>query len=996
MSTQQKLYEAYLRSRVSATKCVLEQVILHAHRLDEAVLGSHYKASLFFGPDDIKFLQQFPRKYWINALDQRYNSEKTGFNSLYNYLSDIQKLRDEDPDLRDKFKEYYQKELAHFNSDPVYSQMHQSLRSTLAHDHARVAANRDAYTKINPETHPAPDKEEIFEFQKGRGTERIKANPYINELVRKLEGSFDNEDGYDLTNPEKVVTKRYNEKTGKITYGQFLKTDGFRLPTYETIRRTVQNYLKFIGQGIIKLDSAETQGAVDLADKDKDRNPEGLMDNMTRDIIVKDLQRKYKLSAAEAEQEFDELVKAGKITGPKGQSLNDKGMHDLVLAHKEVTIKKIDKNGNEILEKVMNPVLGSGHFVRRMNKDESDAVDAVLSHQEDPQNNPPPTPQQQATFDKIKDKVRGKHYDVESELFDPTGSRTKGSGKLRPIHIDSSDEGSMSRQGDAHGLAGGMNPNHDTDAKKFLTKHGAYKKVYEDKVNKLFKLYKLDTKGDFLLDDNGQRVPNPEADTDGSQLKREILANINRQLAFGGTRKGSTQVYAGTLPERMVLRSAKKPLVNLVFKRILDRLGVPGIEGHDATGRSLRREQSAAEITDLLQQNVAGRGSRKTRRNLPAAAEVSEIEDIRKYSASVSCDPSKDFRRLTSSRCGFAYSLDSLLKRASETASGVVAASNAISTSTDMSHKDMAAELQSIQEMFEEALAYLQFSFFEVIKCKSYLDPSKDVDHSTVQKVMDKVSKGDFSGFPDEKDAKAYYDQHFAGKHFNTQDFGKYIKSFLHDDVVMADDLQAQIKAKEEADAFLATVGEQYLSASAESDEDDLSKSLIGHINAKIKENVAEAQKLMDKIGGFEPSATAATPQAAPSDIVSTTPTAPVGLGVMQELKQQLDSNPLNYEMIAKNIVEKIGKKYPDETPSEIQSQIDNTKKMIEAENKKVDVIMNTKSYSTIANLNMKLLDKNKLEQLYNSLQKYFNDNPSFIILKPMIQKLETEINTRA
>lgn len=721
MENNTNLYEAYLRSRISTSECLLEQVILHAHRLDEAVLGSHYKASLFFGPDDVKFLQQFPRKYWIDALNQRYNSEVPGFNSLYNYLSSLQEKRD--PAFKERFSDYHQQELEHFNTNPVYSNLQPSVKAHLAHDHARTAAKHYAYNSVKPEDFPAPDKPEIFEFRKGKGVERIKANPYINDLVKKLEGTYGKEDGYDLMHPEKVITKRYNEKTGKTIYGSFLKTDGFRLPTKETIRRTIQNYLKFISQGIIKLNSEDLEDAVDLPDKDKQRNPEGLRDNMTRDILIKDLQRRYpnlpkKDAEKRAEEDFNELVRTGKIQGPKGQAVDAEGIHDLIIPHKETTVIEVDKNGNEITKKVMNPVVGGGHFYRRISSAEADAVDAVMAHQANPQASPPPSQEQQKIFDSIKDKLRGSHYDVHSELMDPTGKSIPGSGKVRAIHIDSTHEGSLSRQGDSHGLAGGMNPNHDTDAKKFLGRHKENQDNYEKKINTLFRLYKMDKNGNYILDADGKKIPNPDdiADKDGSKLKDEIRANINRQLAFGGTKKGETAIYKGTLPERMVLRSAKKQLVNLVFKRILERLGVDGMELHDATGRYLRKEQSAAEINDLLQQNIAGRGSRKTRKDTATDVELSEIEDIQKYAASVTCPPEQDFRRLTSSRCGFAYSLESLLTRAQATTAQVVATANSLNNSADMSHKDMASELQSIQQMFEEALAYLHFSFFELIK----------------------------------------------------------------------------------------------------------------------------------------------------------------------------------------------------------------------------------------------------------------------------------------
>lgn len=93
MSNQELLLEKFYSYR-KGHKTIMEQVWAHADRLDEAVLGSIHKASLFMGPDDIAFLQQFPRRYWIQALDQRYNNTKDGFQSLFNYLKDLQVKRD--------------------------------------------------------------------------------------------------------------------------------------------------------------------------------------------------------------------------------------------------------------------------------------------------------------------------------------------------------------------------------------------------------------------------------------------------------------------------------------------------------------------------------------------------------------------------------------------------------------------------------------------------------------------------------------------------------------------------------------------------------------------------------------------------------------------------------------------------------------------------------------------------------------------------------------
>ena len=998
MSNNKKLYETFLRHKVKSSRCVLEQVVSWADRLDEATVGSLYKGSVFFGPDDIKFLQQFPRRHWVQALKQRYNSDEPNFNSLFNYLVNLQKERDKV--VKEKFPEYYQREMKHFMENPYYQQMDKNLLRNLAVDHARVGANRDAYLIVPTDKYPAPDGPQDFVFKSGRTKETYRANPHINDLVKKLEGTFDNEDGFDLFNPTKTVKTEIDDETGKAKTVTLMHTDGFRFPSERSFNTFIQDYLKYVGHGIIKIDDEDLQDTKLLADKQENRNPNGSMDTLTKELALKDLQKRYGYTKQQALEHFKELVRNGDIKGLNGSSLDDNGIGELLIPHKEVTITKVI-DGRPTTETVLNPILGSGHFIRRLEKHEADAVERVLNRGEDGIVNP----EDLEIFERLKNKIRGNHYDPATETLDANNKPVAGSGRHRPIYVNSHDDGGMHRQGSDHMLAGGFSPNQETDGRKFLTKYGVYTKKYQDKINKLFRIYVTDKLGVIQTDEAGNPIPNPQADLDGSKLKADILKVINNRLALGTEVRKTSAVHRDTSPERLILRSAKNQIAQLVFKRIMERLGTPNIENHDAIGRKIRNSIIEDELNDLVQQNIAGRGTRRTRDKggVGEVYPIGEIKDIRDYAEYVAC--SKDHRKL-GQRCAFNYDLDKLIDRSKYLTDEIVGIVNNINKDYEMSAKNVHDEIQDMKDAFSEALSHLQESFFVLMMAQSQANTDKSIDQSTIDKIKQKVygsgdgSDGDFSGFPPDvkKSAKDYFMRYFSRKSVDDAHFSKYVQMFRHEDVQLSDELQIMYQAKEAAQAFLQDLTKTVLPTDPSKDEPDFNKILIGHISNKIKSNIDETSKLLNmpvpSVEPQAPEAQQAEPVAAEQPVETPAEAPVVGLTVMSQLKDKLDANPLNYDMIARQTVEELGKKYPEETPAQIQNLVNQTKEKIQNAIMKSQKIIRNNSYFEINQDLVNLLPKENLSSLYTNLQNYQNVK-KFGILEAPIKMIKAELERR-
>jgi hypothetical protein len=885
MSNQELLLEKFYSYR-KGHKTIMEQVWAHVDRLDEAVLGSIHKASLFMGPDDIAFLQQFPRRYWIQALDQRYNNTKDGFQSLFNYLKDLQVKRDSV--YKADFDKHLEDERRQFGSNPDYAGLSPKMREELARKHARVLAKRESFDKVTTDENLPVDKAQVFTFNmKGKKQESFKANPMLAPLVKKLEGTIDNEDGYDLSHPTVIEKKR----EGKAPILQN-KTDGFNFPNFDTISEVLPEYLKLHAHGIIKYDPEEIENSKTMSDKN-DSNPDGSTDNYTYKLALNDLIKKhkarlkrefpveYKGSAAKLEkdaktaatEELKQLISDGKIVTPRGEKLeldaSGKPIHpDLMLPHKEVTITRINSAGNEEEIKVMNPVVSSGHFYRRITKAESDLIDKVqdvggdltkLSEEE------------KNSYLNLTKYLRGQHFDIHT-------------GRVKPIYLNSHGEMDLkhSRQGSDHSRAGGFHSNNDSDLKIFLSKYGKNRETYNQKIKTLF-----------------------ENDPEGESLKDEIEKDIEMQL-----RLGSKKDTFDTIVERMVLRGAIKQLTKMAFIRILENLGVPHIEERNKTGSNVRLKFIKSLIDHLEQQDL-GRGSRRTRMSRRLIF-TGTIEDIRSYSDSVVCRPDK--RRLGSSRCGFRYDLDELLDIGREAIAIAAKAASAIDSGEELSADDLETELLHLKSAFEQGLMALELSFYEVAK---------------------------MSGLGE---------------------------------------MEAFAQAKKNVEIFLDELAKT---------PDMSTKAMLGSIQSKIESNVdsvvpPEARK--------EEEPTTQAP-AAPSPAV---PSAEISRDILDIMKTQLAANPRNHEAILKTTVEKMGKRFPDETPVQLKALADEAKSNIAKAVNNLNRIMSSNLYFSINPTELKMVEKEQLQALLDAMKKYVSDKPHLLAAyKRKMDDVESELKSR-
>ena len=354
----------------------------------------------------------------------------------------------------------------------------------------------------------------------------------------------------------------------------------------------------------------------------------------------------------------------------------------------------------------------------------------------------------------------------------------------------------------------------------------------------------------------------------------------------------------------MVLRGAVDQLTKIAFLKVLENLGIDGIELRTDAGTKVRRKLIKS-IIDHLEQQDLGRGSRRTRVSRRIFF-TGTIDDIKKYSDSVVCRPDK--RRLGSSRCGFRYDLDELLDIGREAIALAIKASDAIDKQDDLSAEDLETEILHLKAAFEQGLMALELSYFEVAK---------------------------MSG---------------------------------------ATDLDAFAQAKRQVEEFLNNLARTSLST----------KAMLGEIQNQVEKNV-------DTV--VPPDAKKEVPAEAPKTSV---PAAQLNLTAYADVKKQLDADPKNYDMIIKNAVEKMGKKYPEETPNELKYLRDQAQLKMSNANTAIDRMIASNSFFNINANDLKLADKPKLESLYAALKAYVEKNPTYAnVYNAKLSSIDAEIKQR-
>lgn len=247
MSDSQTLKEIYLCYATSLNMKLLPEAIEHG-------VG---KSPVLLGDKDIDFLEQFPRKYWSQAMKKRYDL-------FFNYLLNLQKLRDavykKNYDAMERkakkfFSQHKGKGLSDFAVDRHSRQQAQAMSKAAATQllPAGGAISADAFNKIAAGLPPEEIKrlknisnqinnfylkDDPYEFSDfATGNEKPKnyqAQSFLSDLAKELEGGYGEDKGYDLHNP-KII--RHDK--GEPVYS----TDGFQFPEFENLQKQLNQHL---------------------------------------------------------------------------------------------------------------------------------------------------------------------------------------------------------------------------------------------------------------------------------------------------------------------------------------------------------------------------------------------------------------------------------------------------------------------------------------------------------------------------------------------------------------------------------------------------------------------------------------------------------------------------------------------------------------------------------------------------------------------------------
>jgi len=276
MSNQSKLFEIFECNKKRGATFGL---------INEAIENVVPKFPTLMGKSNSIFLQeQFPEKYWPQALHLRYQK-------LFNYLSLLSLLRKLVYDgviQREKGQEeaYWNtprwqdwSKLAKDNKVMLQSDAKAKAIATKAFPAGVEVTPEEAKQKLEQFYRTLTDEE--YEFVKNV-LHRIKhfyldnrkepftnlkihnenprsymAKAYIADLAKELEGAYGSSEGYDLNNPRRIeVNVRGNEKEPRFV------TDTFVLPTLERLKAQIKKHKVSIAGNIVKPKDKDEEDAL--------------------------------------------------------------------------------------------------------------------------------------------------------------------------------------------------------------------------------------------------------------------------------------------------------------------------------------------------------------------------------------------------------------------------------------------------------------------------------------------------------------------------------------------------------------------------------------------------------------------------------------------------------------------------------------------------------------------------------------------------------------
>ena len=188
---------------------------------------------------DITFLEQFPPEYWVDALWIRYNTV------LYQALKNREKAREE-AGYNEFVKAKYHEILDNLSSVDLDIQIKKKRALMQA---LNLAEERYYHINVKNKVRSFRVRALNYEASSRNRIEKtiyVKANDYIEELVRSLEKTPMSKEGYDLTGVRSHEVENENTKSR-------YSSRGFQFPSRDTIRKSLRRWIEFVGADLHNL-----------------------------------------------------------------------------------------------------------------------------------------------------------------------------------------------------------------------------------------------------------------------------------------------------------------------------------------------------------------------------------------------------------------------------------------------------------------------------------------------------------------------------------------------------------------------------------------------------------------------------------------------------------------------------------------------------------------------------------------------------------------------
>lgn len=736
--------------------------------ISEVVFGNVFKGTVYLNQDDILFLRQFDPYYWKQALFMRYDKY------LFEYLKRLNNLR------QNEYSEVYKHALEHeksvLDTDPLYISAGNSALS-LAKLHAKDIAKQFVDKRYNYTTVPPEMDSSLQPFDlvtRGFDGYRFFAKPYIKPLVKRLEGTVGVHDGFDLHNPREVQIKT-TTKDGKVISATKKATDGFVFPSEESIRDMIEDYLRLLGNQIVKYDAEDLKHKPNHPEKDSADMPEQdakyhsynggggrkLVDSMyyelTKDFLMNNELQKliasYRASGVEintselrkqadqnAKNILDRLISEGKFkTGKREIRIPDPAnpgseiilrpedlpTGDRGLITKTRTSVKGGKDKGKEIDKIDHPnlyLLHHTNFVKKapikFNKD----GDVVYEGQPEIVETEMPVLKSGHAYKKLTRE--------ELDVLDKLKQVGNDPNRLDPFERDIYNRvfaGDPSRvlRGEHMDVE---NADHPDESKKFRSLYihsehlpGANKQGSEhSRAGGLFPnaetperqyLRKYDIK---ISEDAIEKFHNPKY---ARKIERMFSADgLGHSLRSIIKDYIENRLNSSELQETFNLRVERSVL--LMFLPQLVEIGLQKVfENLDRdnieTDVTVIKDLVSKMLTSMEQQDF-GRGSRRRRQNAVAAS-PQEAADLFSFTKSISCGPG--IRRMETGTCRFVYRLENLEELASNLSDDIRDLQKTVSddgASVSEKETSIGEIISSFQfAMHDLGLAYLAKAFYD-------------------------------------------------------------------------------------------------------------------------------------------------------------------------------------------------------------------------------------------------------------------------------------------